>query len=199
MKNLLLRAFLFLILLASAAAIPARAQDFSAIDIYAGFSYANVGLGPQANLFGPVSKNYFGGQFRLNYNPHKNISIVLLDLGIQTRGTKIPPYIPHSENSLITTQVLFGPQFTARSSRAEVFAHTLIGVANTRLVETKNLDSIDVVSKTNLAFGLGGGLDYNVSRRFAVRLFQADYIPTRLGGTWQHEYRVSAGVVFRLY
>ena len=196
-ERLILRACVLAAMLASAEAIPARAQEFPRWEAFGGFSYANVGLGPQANLFGPVSKNYFGLHLGVKFNPHRNFSLVLTDLGIQSRGSTIPPVFRKSSNDVFTSQALFGPQFTIRTSKANGFAHALVGVTNTRLVETVSYNSFDLVRKTNLALGFGGGVDLNVSPRLAVRLFQADYVPTRLDGKWQNDFRVSVGVVFR--
>jgi hypothetical protein len=197
-EKLVLRACLLAAMLASAAAIPARPQEFPRWEAFGGFSYANVSLGPQVNLFGPVSKNYYGLHLGVNFNPHRNFSLVLTDLGIQSRGSTIPPVIRKSNNDLVTSQALFGPQLTIRTSKANGFAHALVGVTNARLVESDSFGTIDLVRKTNLARGFGGGVDLNVSPRLAVRLFQADYVPTRLHGKWQNDFRVSVGVVFRL-
>ena len=43
----------------------------------------------------------------------------------------------------------------------------------------------------------GGGLDYNISSRFAVRAFQVDYVHTNLFTTTQNNLRFSTGLVYR--
>jgi opacity protein-like surface antigen len=55
---------------------------------------------------------------------------------------------------------------------------------------------------TNMAFAwaVGGGVDVNVNDRFAFRLFQADYLNTRVdgfSGKPVNNFRLSTGVVFR--
>jgi len=197
MERRLLLGFGLVVTVASTAAFPARAQEFPRWECFGGFSYANVGLGPQANLFGPVSKNYFGIHLAVNFNPYRNFSVVLTDLGIQSRGSRIPPPFRHSNNEVDTSQALFGPELKIRSRKANGFAHALVGVTNTRLVETDSFGTSDLVRRTNLAMGFGGGLDINVKPRLAIRVFQADYVPTRLGGKWQNDFRLSVGVVFR--
>jgi hypothetical protein len=197
MKNVGLRAFALIVVLVSAAAFPVRAQDFPHWESFGGFSYANVGLGPQANLFGPVSKNYFGLHLGLNFNPYRNFSVVLMDLGMQSRGSRVPRLFRNSNNNVVTSQALFGPELKIRSRKGIGFAHALVGVTNTRLVETDSFGSIDLVRRTNLALGFGGGLDVNLNPRLAIRTLQADYVPTRLAGKWQNDFRVSTGVVFR--
>jgi hypothetical protein len=49
----------------------------------------------------------------------------------------------------------------------------------------------------NLALGFGAGVDLNWKRRFAIRFVQADYIPARLAGHWESNFRLSTGIVFR--
>jgi hypothetical protein len=198
MKRVGLRAFVLLAMLVSVAAFPAHAQDFPRWEFFSGFSYANVGLGPQANLFGPVSKNYYGLHLGADFNPYRHFSVVVTDLGIQSRGSTVRPLFPKTSNSVFTSQALFGPELKIRTRKADGFAHALVGITNTRLVETGSLNSIDLVRRTNLALGFGGGMDVNLNPRVAIRVFQADYIPTRLGGIWQSDFRVSIGVVFRL-
>jgi hypothetical protein len=197
MKLFGLRAFALLVMLVSAVAFPTRAQEFPRWEAFSGFSYANVGLGPQASLFGPVSKNYFGLHLGVNFNPYRNFSVVLTDLGIQTRGSTFRPLFRNSNNEVDTSQALFGPELKIRTRKANGFVHALVGVTNTRLVETDSFGTTDLVRRTNLALGFGGGLDINLNPRIAVRVLQADYIPTRLQGQWQNDFRLSIGVVFR--
>ena len=197
MERHLLLVFLLVVTVASTAAFPAHAQEFPRWECFGGFSYANVGLGPQANLFGPVSKNYYGLHLSVNFNPYRNFSVVLTDLGIQSRGSRVPPPFRNSNNSVVTSQALFGPELKIRTRKANGFAHALVGVTNTRLVETDSFGTIDLVRRTNLALGFGGGLDANLKPRLAIRILQADYVPTRLAGKWENDFRVSVGVVFR--
>jgi hypothetical protein len=197
MKNVGLRGFALIVVLVSTAAFPVCAQEFPRLESFGGFSYANVGLGPQANLFGPVSKNYFGLHLGLNFNPYRNFSVVLMDLGIQSRGSRVPRLFRNSNNNVVTSQALFGPELKIRTRKGDGFAHALVGVTNTRLVETDSFGSIDLVRRTNLALGFGGGLDVNLNPRMAIRILQADYVPARLAGKWQNDFRASIGVVFR--
>ncbi len=53
------------------------------------------------------------------------------------------------------------------------------------------------VSDTKFAMALGGGFDYNISRRFAWRV-QGDYWQTKFFTNTQDNYRLSTGVVIRL-
>ena len=56
---------------------------------------------------------------------------------------------------------------------------------------------VTLAHRTNLAFGAGGGIDRNWKRHFAFRLFQADYIPTRLDGKWESHFRIGTGILVK--
>ncbi|MEY2545373.1 MAG: hypothetical protein QOG48_490 [Verrucomicrobiota bacterium] len=59
--------------------------------------------------------------------------------------------------------------------------------------------SVGSVSRTfkddGFAGAAGGGIDWRFSHRLAWRVLQADYLPTNLGDQWQHDVRVSTGIV----
>jgi len=52
-------------------------------------------------------------------------------------------------------------------------------------------------SETDAAWAVGGGLDLDMARIFAIRLAQVDYLQTRAGGTNQNNFRYSAGIVIK--
>jgi hypothetical protein len=192
LNKILRRAFVFAILLAAASTVPACAQGFPRAELFTGFSYSNFNLGPQSAAFAPAGHNYYGEDLALSINPKSYLRLFLFDLGWQ-RG--------HSAFSegIGNAQLLFGPQFVLRRPKVSAFAHTLFGFTNTHLGGcgffggcTAHRDN-----RTNLALGFGGGVDLNWRRRFAVRLVQADYIPARLAGQWQNNFRISTGIVFR--
>ena len=66
--------------------------------------------------------------------------------------------------------LLFGPRFAYRTKRVTAFAHYLIGTANRRVA----YDNVPSVSNTELAMGVGGGLDVNITKHFAIRAVQFD-------------------------
>jgi hypothetical protein len=93
-------------------------------------------------------------------------------------------------------------------SRFRPFGHALVGQA---LINT-NLKSSDFSSgfctspaggcagldatKMDLSAAFGGGLDIKANDRLSIRAFQADYNPTRLNNSTQHNFRFSVGIVF---
>lgn len=88
--------------------------------------------------------------------------------------------------------VLAGPRFTARArQRASVlFAQVLLGGAHANAGGRGFPAYHD-----SLAWAFGGGLEYRLSGRVALRLAQAEYLQTRLGGAVQHNLRAGAGIV----
>jgi hypothetical protein len=104
-----------------------------------------------------------------------------------------------SQSSLYS--FLFGPTVAFRLSKLTPFGHALVGLTK----ETTSSSASSSANPSQYSFAapkiaLGGGLDLNVSRRFAVRLGQADYEwqrnPTS-GLPGPRGFRFSAGVVFK--
>jgi len=79
------------------------------------------------------------------------------------------------------------------------FAHALFGGARFSVTTTVTGDISEEFSEsqTKFAMVLGGGLDIDVSNRFAVRVIQADYLRTFFIERTQDTFRFSAGVVFK--
>jgi len=173
------------------------AQQYPRWEAFTGFSYAHLNLGPQTGTFLPTDKNYYGIHVNGSFNPRSYLRVILCDFSVQIGSTAAANLSPEKAD-VRTSQVLFGPEFIRRSRKSAAFAHALIGVTNTRLVGTiGGVDVVpDIANRTNLAFGVGGGLDFHLTRLLALRAIQADYIPTRLSGSWESDFRASTGVVF---
>jgi len=100
-------------------------------------------------------------------------------------------------------QFLFGPRFAMTGGRMTAFAHPLVGFSRLS----------GAVPQTNFIMGFGGGLDIAITRRIAIRVFQADYVRERVGRVpygigpdsttellppyWRHNLLLQSGVVFR--
>ena len=175
---------------------PTPAQEYPRWEAFTGFSYARVNLGQQSSVFQPTDQNYYGMHFNGSFNPRSYLRIILCDFAVQLGGTTTN--LSPLKADLRTSQVLFGPEFVRRSEKSAIFAHTLFGLSNTRLVESLGGSDVvpDVASRTNLAFGVGGGFDIHLTQLLTVRAVQADFVPTRLAGNWENQFRVSTGVVF---
>ena len=162
--------------------------DFLDVETMHGF-----GFGGQYNLssrFGIV------GEFTSNRKSTDQITIFV-------PGTII--LIPELETKVNT--FLFGPRVSYRGDAVTVFGHFLLGGATTRLKDELSGFGFED-SNTEFAMAIGGGVDVNLGRHYAIRVAQFDYLPIntdiaqRLGGVvetsnWLHNSRYQAGFVFK--
>jgi hypothetical protein len=118
--------------------------------------------------------------------------------------------VPNAANSDIGLSIVsanFGPRYTYyRSIGAEnkrsvaIFGQGLIGQAwgfNSYFPAGSGVKT-DYIS---FALQVGGGVDIGISRHFAVRIFQADWLRTEFPNAntnVQNNLRLSAGIVFRI-
>ena len=167
-------AWLLGLLLSTAGMAHGQAHEEPSVEVFGGPSVLRNGAtAPSFSLYGGWQTE---GSF--NFGAHAGATA---DFGGQYRsisGTRVSQY-----------EYLFGPRVMARAHRATLFAHVLIG-GNT-------FHAAGGTSTNGFAMGMGGGLDYNVGRRFAIRAIQADYIRTRLSTTWFNDARLGLGVVFK--
>ena len=130
-------------------------------DLFGGYQWAHPGatlpLGdpnnPTAYKVPDMAKG-FGTALTYNFDPHFGLEA---DFG----------YDNGSSNSLTTASI--GPRFIWRTENVNFFAHALIG---------GNWLSINGVNTGTNGLGavLGGGMDLPITKSFAIRLFEADYV-----------------------
>jgi outer membrane protein OmpA-like peptidoglycan-associated protein len=102
---------------------------------------------------------------------------------------------------------LFGPRLSFRHDRFTPFVQVLLGAASASQVTLSGctVGCTPLAGDDAFAMTAGGGLDLKVSRRFAIRLIQAEYLMTRFPDAatntenklTQNNIRLSAGIVFR--
>ena len=95
-----------------------------------------------------------------------------------------------------TAGVRYIPPFHTSSLRP--FGQVLLGLAHSSgtLVQSPNAEATNAGAA--FASNIGGGLDMHASRRFSIRLFEADYLLTTFdngSNNRQNNLRISAGVV----
>ena len=117
------------------------------------------------------------------------------DVAIAHAGT-----VSSTGDSLTLSTYTAGARYLPKlgHSPLQPFGQALIGLAHSsgKLVQGANPASANAGAA--FAANLGGGLDLRASRRFAVRLIEADYLLTTFdNGTNNHQnnLRVSAGMV----
>jgi opacity protein-like surface antigen len=104
---------------------------------------------------------------------------------------------------------MFGPTATIHRHAFSLFGHALFGALFNRFGtfsipnDSESQETATVPTYTKFAWALGGGVDANVSRHFAVRLGQFDYervnVPSVISTSYPAVggFRYSAGVVFK--
>jgi hypothetical protein len=105
---------------------------------------------------------------------------------------------------------MFGPTATIHRHAFSLFGHALFGATFNRFGifsianDPESQETAMVPNYTRFSWSLGGGVDANVSRHFAVRIGQFDYervnVPAADAGSYPAVggFRYSAGVGFKL-
>ncbi len=194
-------------------------DDNHGFEVFGGYSNNQVDVGGTNNSsFSSMfkSREHLGG---FEASGVKNISrFVGIKGDFSAHAREIQLSVPRTIGGTATESLklnaslynfLGGVQFKDNrkdGSRVRPFGHALVGAAYGRTsvksyttgfcdaqgVSCTGLDNDD----TGFAAALGGGVDVKLNNRFSIRAIQADYNPTRLNGTTQHNFRFSVGVVF---
>ena len=166
----------------------ASAQDEAPkIEAFGGYSFLRVNPGYSA-----PGLNFNGGSGSLAYNLTSRFGIVGDFGGYHWSQTG-------ADATVVT--YMFGPKVALRHGPFTPFVQALFGGAH--LSGTCSLNGCGVGSTTQNAFAmaLGGGLDWNATEHFGIRVVQAEYLLTRFGVVnptdTQNNARISTGVVFR--
>ncbi len=88
-----------------------------------------------------------------------------------------------------------GVTLKSRSGKVQPFVKAVGGFGTHRVRNQFNTLRFNRTD-TGLAASVGAGLDYKVSKNTAIRLFEVDYLYTRLFNSYQNNVRISAGLVF---
>jgi opacity protein-like surface antigen len=193
-----------LVMFVFAVSITANAQDYprfegwgsytifrADIDVLDNETLQGYGLGAQGNL----SENFgIVAEFTSTHGASGPVSILV-------PGAVV--VIPELDTRINT--FLFGPRFSYRGKAVTAFAHVLLGGANSKLDDEKGTSGFED-SNTEFAMAIGGGVDVNLGKHFAIRAIQFDYLPIhtdineRIGGgtsSWLHNTRLQFGFVFK--
>jgi peptidoglycan-associated lipoprotein len=176
----------------------ARAQSVAPVEVAFGYSYVRANAPPGG--CGCFSMNGLNGSLATLLG--HNVSVVG-EVGGYFRNN-----VDGSGRSLRVETFLFGPRYSfAHGNKFTPYVQGLFGgtVGSGTLygVTATTATSSATTSATTGGFSMsaGGGLDWNVRGRLSIRLFQVDYLMTRLPNyinNYQNNIRISAGVVVRL-
>jgi hypothetical protein len=168
-------AVFLIVLLIFCEALPARAQDMPRLQVFGGYSYTRF----DSRSFGFTNNTNLNGY---TFSPAYNL---LYGFGV------VAELSGQYGSTLNFRDLALGPQFLHSRGNSRFFAHALIGDART-LVQVANTEG-----DTARAVVLGGGMDRDISPRFAIRLFQVDYIHSTLFNETQNNLRFSTGLVYQ--
>jgi hypothetical protein len=176
---------------------------------------------PKATIFGGYSylnnnsKGYNGWDAQGTYNFTRHFGLTA-DISGNNRNLTSLTFLgfgPSVNQHLYT--YLFGPTATAYFGKSSVFAHALFGAAHSTLGAGISIPivggiSTGVTSANAFAMEFGGGLDLGLSKHFAIRVAQVDYLRTQFNsadalstgltsslGNRQNSFRYQGGIIFR--
>lgn len=176
---------MFIAVICAAAVSAADAQrSYPRAEAFGGYSYFNGDPIPSDNLRDRKGANGFALGFAGNLNSK-------IGIAAEFSGHYGSVDVFGTNRNWTTSTFLFGPRLSIRGDRITGFGHFLFGGVKSK-IET-------VQDDTQFALAFGGGLDVRASRRFAVRVIQADFIPVRdsLRTVWFRKFRLQAGIVFQ--
>ena len=186
-KSVILAALLFL------GAVSANAQDsYPVAEIFGGYSHLNI---EGEDLLGVDRQGLHGVGFSFAGNLSKKFGIVGDFSFNKKKNIEVGPF----DVDIKSFYFLFGPRVSFRSEGVTAFGHALVGGVRAKTEAAGFGDD----SQSDFALGFGGGVDVKVSKSIAIRVIQADYLPTRVDDIsgdkkWAHHFRAQAGIVIRL-
>jgi outer membrane protein OmpA-like peptidoglycan-associated protein len=192
-----------------------RAQSDSTpkLELFLGYSYWRAV--PYSN--GNRMEFLNGGSTSLAYNFNRHVGLVADFAGFRVDTLQFTNLGPGFTPSRVVDaggpafSALFGPRVSFRDhGRLTPFLQVLGGVAHAYDVTLDNCNApiyacTPLPAQTAFTMTAGGGLDYRLNHRLALRLIQAEYLltrfrdPTSVTGAdgWQSNVRLSAGLLFR--
>lgn len=195
-----MRKLFLLLAVMVAVGVTVKAQDTPKAEIYGTYSFLRADI----DYFNDESLHGFG--FGVQGNPKPWLGLVFEYGGNygksqvkQFRGTV---YQTPVDVDTSTTTYLFGPRFSARSKAVTAYAHGLFGLArnNIEVVLPNGLNE----GQSQFAFAIGGGIDINLGKHFALRAGQFDYLPIHSdlplnngGSSWLRNFRYQTGIVYK--
>ncbi len=211
--------FIVSVLLITGSALRLHAQAvYPVTEAYLSFAVSN-------NEYGTDRLNSPGVQFSAGYNPHRLIRLTGEFSGF-FHGTNLT--YNGRQLRMRDYQLLFGPEFVFRNqSRVSPFVHVLAGYATRRYAVPNGIyyctgyiygscseQYTTLTSDSGFGTAVGGGLDVDVHPVIALRVVQFDYFRSNLNRgdmqfvtdqgplpvlhSWQKNYRIAFGIVFKL-
>ena len=159
-------------------------------EMYTGYSFVRI-----------EGSNLHGWNLQPSGNVNKNLAIVG-DIAGQYNSESAMIGTASVDSDLTLHSVMAGIRVSDRSLGSLMpFAHSLFGMTRINAEVTTTQTGLPTSTASNDVTGfsaaLGGGLDMNMSRGVALRLFQLDYLLIRADGFKHEGVRASVGLVWR--
>ncbi|MGB8473100.1 MAG: OmpA family protein [Candidatus Acidiferrum sp.] len=192
----------------------ARGQGDSTpkVELFLGYSYWRAVPYSSSNRIESMN----GGSTSLAYNFNNHWGLVADFAGFPVDSLQFTAYPGTTPSRVVDVEsnvfsVMFGPRLSFRNhGRFTPFLQVLGGVAHADDVTLVNCTApiyacTPLLRENAFALTAGGGLDYRLNHRIALRLFQAEYLLTRFHDpssltndrAFENNMRLSAGIVFR--
>ena len=192
MRRIALGLALSMLLGAATAAAQSGAGSAPQWEVAAGYSFIRAGTVASTHF------NMHGGSISAAANVNTWLGFVG-EVGYDSTKN-----VPPAGFKLNVTSYMFGPRVSYRGhDRFTLFVHDLIGVGHaggTLYTAGFQQGTAPPAAQNDFAMALGGGLDVNLSRRWAIRAFQTDWLFTTFPngmGNRQHSFRFTTGIVLR--
>src|ERR1700735_501096 len=174
----------------SLAPVKLLAQAQPSQEIALDYTYVHTNAPPGG--CGCFSMNGGGGSYAYHFGPQ---FAMVVDIGVEHASK-----VDSGGDDLTLTSFLSGPRFFYRrpNTRFVPYGQVLLGaVRATGSLGAAN--SNGALSSAVFGSALGGGVEYNLSRRFTLRLAEVDYFITTFDNPVngrQNNIRVTAGVAY---
>lgn len=193
LKLLRIKTLVFSLLLfgfTAVAAVPARAQRGGGVDVGVDYNYVRANAPPGS--CGCFALNGGNGWGAFNFSHSLGI--------VGEIASQHASNVLGSGADLTLTSYLVGPRYTLGHARHFApFAQVLLGGAHASGNMAPGSSGLPG-SANAFAMTAGGGLDISLTRRIALRAFEADYYLTRFDNgvsDQQNNLRIAAGVIVR--
>ena len=205
MRRILLVVSLFFLL-----PLCAKAQETPNVEVFGGYSYFHAEPGRDlhgwnASVAANLNK-WFGLVVDVGGHYDSSSSNVVVTIPDFPTLPGLPPFEFRVRTKTNVHTIMVGPRFSYRKiEKITPFAHALFGVSRTHdqsQFRSGTLESSFSNTDTTFAMAIGGGLDVKLSKSFALRVIQADYLYKRqgfdrIGFDNHHNFRAAVGIVFR--
>jgi len=174
------------------------AEEYRKNEFFAGYSFHSADINTLTINPARTGQNGVNLEYARNINRHVGL-VVDASAHFKRAAQQLNggPFESKRDQYYLMGGIQFRP---STKGRVQPFVHALVGASLFRGFTSNRTPAGNVFTfddASSLAMAFGGGLDLSVSKRVAIRIIQADYIPTFFGSGRQNNIRLSFGIVFK--